>query len=63
MGTLDIPDGYIFIGVVPVASGYADTWQVTYSRYHTNEVYAYVKSYYPADISGTLECNALYMRT
>ncbi len=62
MGNLVVPDGYTFIGVIPVANGVGDQWQVTYAKYGDNIV-AYIKSYYNGQLSSSLKCTALFLRT
>lgn len=62
MGKLIVPDSYKFIGVIPVTNGIGDQWQVTYSKYGENIV-AYVKSYYNEQVSSSLKCTALFLKT
>lgn len=61
MGKIVVPVGYTFIGVIPIANGIADQWQVTYAKYGDNVV-AYIKSYYNDQISSSLKCTALFLK-
>lgn len=62
VGQINKPNGYTLLGILPLESGYADQWQVTYSRYGTG-VQAYIKSYYSSDLQATLQCVAVYVKT
>ncbi len=62
VGQINKPNGYTLLGILPLESGYADQWQVTYSRYGAG-VQAYIKSYYSSDLQATLQCVAVYVKT
>lgn len=62
MGKLNTPAGYTFIGLLSMNGGYGDQWQVTYSLYGT-AIFAYVKSYYNSDLSNTIRCMAVFVKT
>lgn len=62
LGTLSTPNGYTFIGILPLENGYGDQWLVTYSLYG-GAVYAYYKSWYGASLTGTLRCTAIFINT
>lgn len=62
MGELNTPAGYTFIGVLSMNGGYSDQWQVTYALYGT-AIFAYVKSYYNSNLSNTIRCMAVFVKT
>jgi len=62
MGAINIPTGYSLLGFVAQANGFSDQWIITYSQYGANCV-AYVKSYYPGDLTNTISCYAIYVKT
>lgn len=66
MGTLNTPNGYTLLGVLPLENGYSDQWQVTYAKYNAsgmNIVQAYIKSYYSTTLTATLRCVAVFVKT
>lgn len=62
MGSVSIPSGYTFVGVVNNSSGYGDQWLVSYSLYNNN-IQAMVRSKYSSSLTNTLVCYAIYVKT
>lgn len=63
LGEYQTPEGYKYLGVITNESGYGDQWQVTYSRYGGNHIYAYVKSYYNSTLISSLHCRVIFVKT
>lgn len=63
IGTYHTPEGYKYIGVLPLSGGIADAVQTTFSRYSEDSIYAFIKSYYPAQLSFTVACTVIYVKT
>lgn len=61
-GTLTIPNGYTYIGVVTEENGFGDQWLVSYAKYGDNLV-AVVHSKYNVSLNGTLKCKVLFIKT
>ncbi len=62
MGTLSVPSGYTFVGILSYENGYGDQWVVSYCRYSGN-VQATVHSKYNASLTNSLTCYVLYIKT
>ena len=62
MGELNTPAGYTFIGVLSMNGRYSDQCQVPYALYGT-AIFAYVKSYYNSNLSNTIRCMAVFVKT
>lgn len=63
IGSYHVPDGYEYIGVLPLSGGIADAVQTTFSRYGENNIYAFIKSYYPAQLSFAVACTVIYVKS
>ena len=62
LGDITVPNGYTFAGIIPDSAGVGDQWQATFSNYG-NKVQAYVKSYYGAELTATVTCRVMYVKT
>lgn len=63
IGTYHTPTGYKLLGFVALDVGWGDQWQVTFGRYGGDSVWAYIKSYYAAQLTSTVSCTAIYVKT
>lgn len=62
IGSLDIPSGYVFLGILPKRTGYSDQWQVSFGLYSDNKVYAFLKNYYADSLSSVIGCSIIYVK-
>lgn len=62
LGEYHTPNGYKYLGVLTNFNGYGDQWQVTYSRYGGNHIYAYIKSYFGATLVSSVECRVIFIK-
>lgn len=63
IGTYHTPKGYEYIGVLPLSGGIADAVQTTFSKYNGNNIYVFIKSYYPAQLSLAVVCTVIYVKS
>ena len=63
MGEYHLPDGYELLGVVALSNGIGDAWQVTYGKYGGSHIYAYIKSYFNGNLTASVRCRAIYVKT
>ena len=63
MGEYQTPEGYKYLGVITNESGYGDQWQVTYGQYGGSHIYAYIKSYFNGNLTASVRCRAIYVKT
>ena len=63
IGVYHIPEGYEYIGVLPLSGGIADAVQTTFSRYNGNNIYVYINSFYPAQLTFSVSCTVIYVKT
>ena len=61
MGSLASISGYVFVGFLPISSGYGDQWLVSYSQYSGN-VQAMVQSKYSGSLTNNISCYAVYIK-
>ena len=62
LGTLTMPEGYTFLGLLPCMGGYGDQWQVGFTRYNTS-VFSQIYSYHTTALTSGISCYAIYVRT
>ena len=62
VGTFTIPDGYTFIGILPINNGYGDQWIVSYCRYN-NSCVAMIDNHYTDSLTSQLRCCVLFVKT
>ena len=63
MGWLDTTDGYSYLGILSKESGYGDQWQITYSLYQGNKIFAVVRNNYSQTLSNTITCTVVYIKS
>ncbi len=63
VGWLDEPEGYTYLGVISKESGYGDQWQITYSLYQGNKIFAVVRNNYSQTLSNTITCTVIYIKS
>lgn len=63
IGSYHTPTGYKLLGFVPLNVGWGDQWQVTFGRYGGDNVWAYIKNYYAAQLTSTVSCTAIYIKS
>lgn len=63
MGWLDQTEGYSYLGILSKESGYGDQWDITYSLYQGNKIYAAVKNNYSQTLSSAISCTVVYVKT
>ena len=63
MGWLDQTGGYSYLGILSKESGYGDQWQITYSLYQGNKIYADVKNNYSQTLSSSIACTVVYIKS
>ena len=63
MGTLNIPTGYSYAGVMNLTTGYGDQWVVSFGKYSSNHIYAMAHSKYGASLTTNIECTVVYVKT
>lgn len=62
VGTFTVPDGYTFIGILPINNGYGDQWIVSYCRYN-NSCVAMIDNHYAQSLTSQLRCCVLFVKT
>ena len=63
MGWLDQTGGYSYLGILSKESGYGDQWQITYSLYQDNKIYADVRNNYSQTLSSSISCTVVYVKS
>ena len=61
MGSLNIPTGYTYIGVISKDSDYGDQFLCSFQRYG-DHIHAVVKNVYVNQLSGDVSCTALFLK-
>lgn len=61
MGSLNIPTGYTYIGVISKDSDYGDQFLCSFQRYG-NHIHAVVRNVYVNQLSGDVSCTALFSK-
>ena len=62
MGTINIPSGYTYAGMLSHSAGYGDQWVVSFSKY-INNAYAMAHSKINQTLTNTIECTAVFVKT
>ena len=61
MGSLNIPTGYTYIGVISKDSDYGDQFLCSFQRYG-DHIHAVVRNVYVNQLSGDVSCTALFSK-
>ncbi len=61
MGSLNIPTGYTYIGVISKDSDYGDQFLCSFQRYG-DHIHAVVRNVYVNQLSGDVSCTALFLK-
>ena len=61
MGSLNIPTGYTYIGVISKDSDYGDQFLCSFQRYG-DHIQAVVRNVYANQLSGDVSCTALFLK-
>lgn len=61
MGRINIPSGYIYIGVISKDSDYGDQFLCSFQRYGNN-MYVVVRNTFTGTLTGNVSCTALFLK-
>ena len=61
MGSLNIPTGYTYIGIISKDSDYGDQFLCSFQRYG-DHIHAVVRNVYVNQLSGDVSCTALFLK-
>lgn len=61
MGGFVVPDGYIFLGILTISTGYGDQWNTTFSIYG-NAVIAEIKNWYSSALTSEIKCMVVFVK-
>lgn len=61
MGSLNIPTGYTYIGVISKDSDYGDQFLCSFQRYG-DHMYVVVRNTFAGQLAGEVSCTALFLK-
>ena len=61
MGSLNIPTGYTYIGVISKDSDYGDQFLCSFQRYG-DHIYVVVRNTFAGTLTGDVSCTALFLK-